>query len=132
MFPVVSVYLFVGEGITEYQASIPTPPDWVMFPPPGLLWIESRPCLLGVFNFVQRGPNSARKNAECQAGGWHSTETSSCSQVVDGVCRVYSLWPSDEVKTVFGLGLIFIQFFIPFLVLIICYGKIVWDANKTN
>ena len=46
-------------------------------------------------------------------------------QVAEGVCRVVILWPSDTVKTVFGFGLITIQFFIPLMILIICYGKIV-------
>ena len=40
------------------------------------------------------------------------------------------MWPNDTVKTAFGLGLMFIQFFIPAIVLIICYGKIVWVLTK--
>ena len=40
------------------------------------------------------------------------------------------LWPSDTVKTVFGFGLITIQFFIPLMVLVICYGKIVWVLTR--
>ena len=51
-------------------------------------------------------------------------------QVIDGVCRVSYRWPSDEVKTAFGIGLLFFQFIIPFLVLIICYGKIVWMLTR--
>ena len=47
-------------------------------------------------------------------------------QVIDGLCNVDTLWPSDVVKTAFGLGLLFIQFFIPVLVLIVCYGQIIW------
>ena len=41
-----------------------------------------------------------------------------------------TLWPSEEVKTVFGLGLLFIQFFIPVMVLIICYGQIIWVLTR--
>ena len=41
-----------------------------------------------------------------------------------------TLWPSKEVKTVFGLGLLFIQFFIPVMVLIICYGQIIWVLTR--
>ena len=41
-----------------------------------------------------------------------------------------TLWPSEEVKTTFGFGLMFIQFFIPVLVLIICYGKVVWVLTR--
>ena len=40
------------------------------------------------------------------------------------------LWPSDEVKTAFGIGLLVFQFIIPFIVLIICYGKIVWVLTR--
>ena len=40
------------------------------------------------------------------------------------------MWPSEEVKTVFGLGLLFIQFFIPVMVLIICYGQIIWVLTR--
>ena len=46
------------------------------------------------------------------------------------MCRVVELWPSEDVKTAFGLGLMFVQFFIPFMVLIICYGKIVWVLTR--
>ena len=37
-----------------------------------------------------------------------------------------TFWPSDKVKTYVGLGLMFVQFFIPVMVLIICYGHIIW------
>ena len=51
-------------------------------------------------------------------------------QVIDGVCRVSYRWPSNKVKTAFGIGLLFFQFIIPFTVLIICYGKIVWVLTR--
>ena len=41
-----------------------------------------------------------------------------------------TFWPNDTVKTASGFGLMFIQFFIPVLVLIICYGKIVWVLTR--
>ena len=41
-----------------------------------------------------------------------------------------SSWPSDTVKTAFGIGLIFIQFIIPCLVLVLCYGKIIWVLTR--
>ena len=44
------------------------------------------------------------------------------------MCRV--LWPSEEVQTVFAIGIICIQLFIPFLILIFCYGKIVWVLTR--
>ena len=34
------------------------------------------------------------------------------------------------MKTIFGLALMFIQFFIPVIILIICYGKIVWVLTR--
>ena len=46
------------------------------------------------------------------------------------MCLVQSVWPSDEVRTAVGIGLMFIQFFIPFMVLIFCYGKIVLVLTK--
>ena len=51
-------------------------------------------------------------------------------QVVDGVCRVSYGWPSKEFKTVFGISILVFQFIIPFLILIICYGKIVWVLTR--
>ena len=44
-------------------------------------------------------------------------------QVIDGYCRAVTLWPNDTVKTAFGIGLMFVQFFTLVMVLIICYGK---------
>ena len=46
------------------------------------------------------------------------------------MCRVATFYPSDAVKTFFGVCLIFIQFIIPCMVLIFCYGKIVWVLTK--
>ena len=51
-------------------------------------------------------------------------------QLVNGQCRVYHSWPSHEVKTAFGIILIFIEFLIPFVILIFCYGKIVWMLSR--
>ena len=39
---------------------------------------------------------------------------------------MHYVWSSDEVKTAFGIGIMFVQFFIPFTILVICYGKIVY------
>ena len=51
-------------------------------------------------------------------------------QLIDGYCRAVTLWPNDTVKTAFGIGLMFIQFFIPVMVLIICYGQIIWVLTR--
>ena len=42
----------------------------------------------------------------------------------------YHCGPSNEVKTVVGLGLILIQCFIPLMVLIICCSKIIWVLTR--
>ena len=39
-------------------------------------------------------------------------------------------WPSEEMRTAFAVVLVFIQFFGPVMVLIICYGKIVWVLTR--
>ena len=51
-------------------------------------------------------------------------------QVTDGMCRLDTVWPSDEVRTACGIFMMFIEFFGPVMVLIVCYGKIVWVLTK--
>ena len=46
-------------------------------------------------------------------------------QVVSGVCVLYTFWPSPLFKTIFGFFNIFVMFFIPLIVLVYCYGRIV-------
>ena len=41
-----------------------------------------------------------------------------------------ALWPSKEVMTAFGIGLLVFQFIIPFIILIVCYGKILWVLTR--
>ena len=41
-----------------------------------------------------------------------------------------TFWPSDRVKTYVGLGLMFIQTLLPIMILIICYGKIIWVLTR--
>ena len=43
---------------------------------------------------------------------------------------IYYLWPSEDVKTAFGILLMVIEFFIPFVILIYCYGSIVWMLSR--
>ena len=45
-------------------------------------------------------------------------------------CRVVTFWPSDTVKTYVGLGLMFIQTLLPIMILVICYGKIIWVLTR--
>ena len=41
-----------------------------------------------------------------------------------------TFWPSDKVRTYFGLGLMTVQIFIPLIILTICYGKILWVLTR--
>ena len=50
--------------------------------------------------------------------------------MVGGECLIYDSWPSETLKTVWGIIIIFIQFFIPFFILLFCYGKIAWMMSK--
>ena len=40
------------------------------------------------------------------------------------MCYVFSNWLCPELKSSFGVALIFVQFFIPFIILVFCYGTI--------
>ncbi len=51
-------------------------------------------------------------------------------QVESGECFVYAYWPSLTFSSVFGVFLIFIQFIIPLIILVFCYGRIVWILSK--
>ena len=59
-------------------------------------------------------------------------------QVVSGKCFVYAFWPSDFSSSVFGVFLVVIEFLGPLIILIYCYGRIVWiltrriDSNLDN
>ena len=43
---------------------------------------------------------------------------------------VYAFWPSLLFSSIIGVFLITIQFIIPFIILIYCYGRIVWVLSK--
>ena len=43
---------------------------------------------------------------------------------------VYAFWPSLLFSSLFGVFLITIQFIIPFIILIYCYGRIVWILSR--
>ena len=49
---------------------------------------------------------------------------------MDGECLIYHSWPNETLKTVWGIIIIFIQFFVPFFILIFCYGKIARMLSK--
>ena len=41
-----------------------------------------------------------------------------------------SIWPSDVARTAAGMSIMFIEFLIPFTVLIFCYCKIIWVLTR--
>ena len=43
---------------------------------------------------------------------------------------VYAFWQSLLFSSIFGVFLITIQFIIPFIILIYCYGRIVWILSR--
>ena len=45
-------------------------------------------------------------------------------------CLLYTYWPSHLFSSAFGVFLIFIQFIIPLIILVYCYGRIVWNLSK--
>ena len=51
-------------------------------------------------------------------------------QVVSGECILYAFWPSLLLSSVIGVLVVSVQFFIPFLTLVYCYGRIVWVLTR--
>ena len=51
-------------------------------------------------------------------------------QVVESKCFSYAFWPSDLFNHAFGVFIIFIQFILPLIILIYCYGRIVWVLTR--
>ncbi len=51
-------------------------------------------------------------------------------QIIDGDCLLYYYWPSKKMRNIFGVVIICIQFFIPFFLLIFCYGQILWMLSR--
>ena len=51
-------------------------------------------------------------------------------QFNSGECLFYVSFPSPLFKEVFGVVLIFLEFFIPLLILIYCYGRIIWILTR--
>ena len=47
--------------------------------------------------------------------------------MVGGLCRKRYVWPkTEEARKAFAISTICIQFFIPLIVLVFCYGRITW------
>ena len=50
--------------------------------------------------------------------------------MTSGVCKIYAFWPNLLFSSRMGVLLVSIQFFVPFLVLVYCYGRIVWILTR--
>ena len=53
-----------------------------------------------------------------------------CFQVISHECLLYTYWPSRLFSSAFGVFLIFIQFIMPLIILVYCYGRIVWNLSR--
>ena len=51
-------------------------------------------------------------------------------QVVGTECFIYKFWPSVLFSSVMGVLLVSIQFMIPLLILVYCYGRILWIIHR--
>ena len=51
-------------------------------------------------------------------------------QVVAGRCLIYAIWPNVLISTISGILTLLIEFFIPLIILIYCYGRIVWMLTR--
>ena len=51
-------------------------------------------------------------------------------QVVSGECLIYTFYPSPQIQKFVGLFTVLIAFVIPLLVLIYCYGRILWVLTR--
>ena len=47
-----------------------------------------------------------------------------------GVCKIHSFWPSVLFSSIFGVFLFIIEFPGPLVILIYCYGRIVWVLTR--
>ena len=48
----------------------------------------------------------------------------------DGRCHLYELWPNPTLKRFVGFLTLFVQFFIPLFVIIICYSAMILSLHK--
>ena len=51
-------------------------------------------------------------------------------QVVNDDCLLYTIWPNPFSKNAYGVFVFCITFLVPLIILIICYGKIVWVLTR--
>ncbi len=55
---------------------------------------------------------------------WNTAYMLPTAKIEDGQCGVYAYWPSPTFRSVFGVIIVLIQFFIPIMTLVFCYGRI--------
>ena len=51
-------------------------------------------------------------------------------QFVSNICYLYKFWSSPLAKGIFGIFALSFTFFIPLMILIYCYGRIVWVLTR--
>ena len=51
-------------------------------------------------------------------------------QVVSNICLPVAVWPSELAKNLNGIFVVCIIFLIPLLILVYCYGRIVWVLTR--
>ena len=51
-------------------------------------------------------------------------------QVISGECLIYAFYPSPEIQKFIALFTVIISFIIPLLILIYCYGRILWVLTR--
>ena len=51
-------------------------------------------------------------------------------QIVKGECIISAFWPSDLFGYIFGFFLFGLEYLFPLLILIYCYGRIVWVLSR--
>ena len=49
--------------------------------------------------------------------------------MIAGVCQLYDIWPG-VFYSIFGVVVQFILFILPLIILIVCYGRIVWTLHN--
>ena len=51
-------------------------------------------------------------------------------QIVEGKCRIAYSWPNDVTAAVVGIFYLFLPFLLPFIILVFCYGRILWMLSR--
>ena len=50
--------------------------------------------------------------------------------MVSGQCFLYTFWPSATFNRIFGVIVLFVEIFIPLIIMIFCYGRIIWTLTR--